>query len=171
VAAGLGVDPATKTCTGPTPHPGPAPSPPTPKPVVPSGTCSGLMDGMSLVYGDKRPVGDYPTTDTAAACEALCKANHTCTYGTWHDEHQGRYKNRCLTRTDGEYKPHRQGGHTSFLCNMTGTVKRTADKHPDEIERTFEPQRRAGELASLNCRRAATLHSTQILPQVFSLSH
>lgn len=47
------------------------------------------MDGMSLVYGDKKPVGDYPTTPDAASCEALCKANHTCTYGTWHDSHQG----------------------------------------------------------------------------------
>jgi len=122
IALGLGVDPVTKNCTGPSPNPPPAPPPP--KPVVPAGTCSAPMPGMSLVYGDHTPVSSHPKTADAASCEALCKANHSCTYGTWHDEHQGPYANRCLLRTDSMYNPHRQDGHTSFLCNMTGQVSR-----------------------------------------------
>ena len=80
------MDPATNSCTGPAP-PSPSPSPPgpppPPRPPVPAGTCSALMPGMSLVYNS--PGRTWPKTDTADACEALCKANHTCTYGTWHD--------------------------------------------------------------------------------------
>ena len=84
IAMGLGVDPSTNTCTGPAPgpSPGPGPSPP-PRPPCPAGTCSALMPGMSLVFGSK--VETWPKTVAADACEALCKADHKCTYGTWHD--------------------------------------------------------------------------------------
>ena len=70
VALGLGVDPATKSCTGPAPGPGPSPPgpPPPPRPPVPAGQCSAPMDGMSLVYGDSKKPSSYPTTDTAEAC-------------------------------------------------------------------------------------------------------
>ena len=128
VALGLGISPANRTCVtasggGGGHHPRPGPPPP-PKPVVPAGSCSALMDGMSLVYGDSTPVSAHAKTTTAAACLALCKAQHNCTYGTWHDAHQGKYASMCLLRSDGRYLPHRQGGHTSFLCNTTGANSR-----------------------------------------------
>ena len=145
VALGLGVNPANKTCTtsggghghghGPSP-PGP---PPPPKPHVPHGSCSALMPGMSLVYGSR--ANSWPTTGSAAACEALCKANATCTYGTWHDEHQGRYKNACMLETDQRYSPHRQDGHTSFLCNMSATLQEAAAPEPDSVWWAAEARR------------------------------
>ena len=140
VALGLGVNPTNKTCTtsgggghghGPSP-PGP---PPPPKPHVPHGSCSALMPGMSLVYGSR--ANSWPTTGSAAACETLCKANATCTYGTWHDEHQGHYKNACMLETDQRYSPHRQDGHPSFLCNMSATLQE-ANELASSAERRAE---------------------------------
>ena len=128
---GLGVDPSTKTCTGPSPpSPSPAPPgpPPPPRPPVPAGQCSALMSGMTLVNGDHAQT--WPKTDSADACETLCKSNKTCTYGTWHDPQQGRYANACLLKTDNQYHPKRMSGHTSFVCNTTGTVGRIPDPPP-----------------------------------------
>ena len=131
VALGLGVDPATKSCTGPNPSP-PAPPPP-PRPPVPAGGCSALMPGLSLVFGDKTSIASHPKTDTALACLALCKGAANCSYGTWHDNKQGKYANVCLLRSDNQFLEHRQDGHTSFLCNHTGGLPRVADPLPGTI--------------------------------------
>jgi hypothetical protein len=151
VALGLGVDPANKSCTtaasgggGHGHHPSPPGPPPPPKPVVPHGTCSVPMEGMSLVYGDHTPLSAHPTTPTAAACITICKIQHNCTYGTWHDADQGKYKNLCLLRSDGQYVPRRQGGHTSFLCNTTGTNLRIPDPVPGSLWWAEETRRCPG---------------------------
>ena len=46
------------------------------------------MSGLNLVFGWHGNIANVPKTTDAAACEALCKSQHNCTYGTWHDEHQ-----------------------------------------------------------------------------------
>jgi hypothetical protein len=137
VALGLGVFPANKTCVpdggGGGHHPSPPGPPPPPRPVVPHGSCSALMPGLNLVYGWHGSIATVPTTKDAASCEALCKSQHNCTYGTWHDENQGQFKNRCLLMSDNRYNTHRQAGHTSFLCNMTGSISVVPDPNPESI--------------------------------------
>jgi hypothetical protein len=96
------------------------------------------MDGMSLVFDTKVKGG---TTANASACEAKCKSTKGCTYGTWHDQHQGSYALMCILMTDNQYHPHRQDGHTSFVCNMTGDVPRLPDPLPGSIHWAEEPRR------------------------------
>ena len=142
VAAGLGfaagVDPTTFNCSVTPPAPTPAPPAPAPKPVVPKGTCSAVMTGVNLVYGAKD--SKWNSTTTSAACEALCKADPGCTYGTWHDGDQGRYKHACIVRYDNQYSPHRQDGHFSFLCNMTGTTPQIPDQRASDLPWAWVPQ-------------------------------
>jgi hypothetical protein len=91
------------------------------------------MTGVNLVYGWHGDPADLPTTKDAASCEALCKSQHNCTYGTWHDEHQNGYKYKCILMSDNRYNARRQPGHTSFLCNMTGSISIVPDPNPESI--------------------------------------
>ena len=136
VALGLGVFPGNKTCVpggGSGHHPSPPGPPPPPRPVVPHGSCSALMPGLNLVYGWHGDPKAVPQTKDAASCEALCKSQHNCTYGTWHDETTGAFKNHCILMSDNRYNTHRQTGHTSFLCNMTASLSVVPDPNPESI--------------------------------------
>eukprot|EP00912_Choanoflagellata_sp_UC4_P000019 UC4_evm2s13 len=125
VALGLGVDPSKQSCKGP---------------IVPNGSCSHLMYGVNLVYGDHSN-GGWSTTKNAEECLELCKTNKTCTYGTYHDQTTGRYSNACILHSDGRYNPHRQDGHVSFLCNHTGTIARVPDPNLNSIYWASENRR------------------------------
>lgn len=56
-----------------------------------------------------------PSTVSADACEAACKAAAAwgCNAWTWHDTHQGSYSLDCYLRNDGVWHPVSQSGHVS----------------------------------------------------------
>lgn len=56
-----------------------------------------------------------PNVATAAACEALCRADTAwgCNVYTWHDSHQGGYALDCYERNDGAWSTVPQSGHVS----------------------------------------------------------
>ena len=95
------------------------------------------------VFGDtSKPSKSMPRTPNASACEAICKSRPNCTYGTWHDKHQkpAYWDNVCYLNTDHRYHPRRQRGHTSFLCNMTGSLPSIPEPDENEMQYLFEPQ-------------------------------
>ena len=151
VALGLGVDAATKTCTGPsppTPKP-PGPPPPPPRPPVPKDGCTAPMVGIDLVFGySGKPIVSFPKTNDAAACIALCKANASCTVGTWHDKNQHQYANRCLILPafphGHGYNPKSLPGHTSFMCHSKAIDDAVWEQQPYGelgIDFPFAPRR------------------------------
>eukprot|EP01047_Picozoa_sp_COSAG01_P023855 COSAG01_NODE_1453_length_10258_cov_38.080126_11_plen_233_part_00 len=120
-----GPSPPPPSPPGPTPkppHPPPAPSP-SPKPAEPPlpavGRCSTLVPGIGLIYHTDPTVGK---TQTAQACEDLCRANATCSAFTWADASCGHQATKCgfvLHRSPSAIwsKGRALANHTSGICN------------------------------------------------------
>lgn len=69
--------------------------PPPPEPLV--GQCSAIINSANLV--SNLPPGTWlanATCQSAADCEASCKANSTCSGFTWHDKNVGGYALNCF---------------------------------------------------------------------------
>lgn len=101
---------------------------------------SSCLHAVQVYGGASRPSSSMPKTENASACEAICKSRQNCTYGTWHDQNQGLWKNTCFLKTDHVYHPRRQTGHTSFLCNTTANLPSIPEPDENQIQYLFEPQ-------------------------------
>ena len=89
-------------------------------PVTPVGTCGVVTPGENLV--DHLPPSTHLAgmVDNATSCRALCAADKTCNFWTWHDlTNTPLWARKCYTRSDTVYDPVSQTGHTSGVCNHT----------------------------------------------------
>lgn len=80
----------------------------------------------NAIYGDHPTLGRIAingTYDSWRGCEAMCKANGSCTAWTWHDQTQpGSYKYQCWFRFDGVYKPTPEAGHVSGFRQVAANI-------------------------------------------------
>ena len=100
---------------------GPPPAPPRPgRPTPPRGGCSPVLANTTLLNG-LVPLPAANTTDTAAACGALCEADTCCGGWTWHDRTTGGYYKQCYLVASGQdpWATSATGysGHESGLCD------------------------------------------------------
>ena len=86
--------------------------------------------GMNAVYAATAtpggPVSIHGKTDTAALCEAACKATANCNVFTWHEPSVAGYANQCWLRTDGACCGTPEAGHISgYLKQNSSNVWKT----------------------------------------------
>lgn len=90
-------------------------------PPTPRGSCSQPMLGVNLVSDAPPSCKLKGTVTTAAACEALCKADPLANFWTWHDEQvtPPSFRGKCYCREDSAFAYRDEAHHVSGVCNHT----------------------------------------------------